>query len=203
MAPPASCRACRWAACACGPGSNLRPRPLGLTAEQEPGLREAGQTRTAPRTNPTPTAAARSELWQLGNLAGQSPGPSGDPAEKPGPREARWPTSRRNPTLATAARSWTARSLIGLLAELASATRSAFDRLSPRVRDHDQIDLDRFPADPRGIGHHRCEPGQHKASDQIMREAMGEHQAFGDAARNVGKQSQCAALVACHASALM
>src|SRR6266436_10381946 len=33
---------------------------------ERPGLREAGQPRTAPRTNPTPTAAARSELWQLG-----------------------------------------------------------------------------------------------------------------------------------------
>src|SRR6266446_5024799 len=42
---------------------------------ERPGLREAGQPRTAPRTNPTPTAAARSELWQLGNLAGQSPRP--------------------------------------------------------------------------------------------------------------------------------
>src|SRR5713226_4071146 len=102
MAPPASCRACRWAACACGPGSNLRPRPLGLTAEQEPGLREAGQPRTAPRTNPTPTAAARSELWQLGNLAGQSPGPSGDPAERPGPREA--PSEQPHTWLANARR---------------------------------------------------------------------------------------------------
>ena len=32
---------------------------------------------------------------------------------------------------------------------------SVFDRLSARVRDHDEIDFDRFTADFRGIGHYR------------------------------------------------
>ncbi len=84
---------------------------------ERPGLREAGQPRTAPRTNPTPTAAARSELWQLGNLAGQSPGPSGDPAERPGPRKA--PSEQPHTWLANARRCGVfraARPLIGLLA---------------------------------------------------------------------------------------
>ena len=65
-----------------------------------------------------------------------------------------------------------------------------------------KLNLDRLSADSRGVGHHRCEVGQRKAGNQLMREAMGEHQAFGDAARNVGKQSQCAALVSCHATVL-
>jgi hypothetical protein len=38
--------------------SNLRPRPFGLIAEQEPGLREAGQPRTASRRKPTPATAS-------------------------------------------------------------------------------------------------------------------------------------------------
>jgi hypothetical protein len=65
------------------------------------------------------------------------------------------------------------------------------------------INLDRLFADSHGIGHHRCETGQHKSGDHLTPEPIGEHQGLGDAARNVGKPSQCVALVACHAIVLM
>jgi hypothetical protein len=78
-----------------GGPSPLRPRPSLEPSAEGPGLREAGQPRTAPRTNPTPATTARSEPWQLGNRVGSSasgqakPRPlRGLPAEQgPGQRE--------------------------------------------------------------------------------------------------------------------
>ena len=76
-------------------------------------------------------------------------------------------------------------------------------RPPPRVRDYDKLNLDRLFADSRGIGNHRYEPGQYKAGNQFMREAIGVHQGLGDAARNVGKPLQCEALVWRHAILLV
>jgi hypothetical protein len=73
------------------------------------------------------------------------------------------------------------------------------DRLPSGDRDHDKLNLDRLFANFRGVSHHRCVPGQHKAGDQLLRKATGEHQGLSDAARNVGKPLQCAVLVGCYA----
>jgi hypothetical protein len=72
------------------------------------------------------------------------------------------------------------------------------NRLSTGVRDHDELNLDRLFANSRNVRHLRCESVQHKASNQLMREAMGKHQGLGDAARNVGKPLQGTAFVECH-----
>jgi hypothetical protein len=91
-----------------------------------------------------------------------------------------------------------------LLANVATAcARSALDRLPAGVGDYDEVNLDRLFADSHCIGHHRCEPEQYQAGDQLPREPMGEHQGLGNAARNVGKPPQCAALVGCHAIVLV
>jgi hypothetical protein len=64
------------------------------------------------------------------------------------------------------------------------------NRLPTSVGDHDKLNLDRLFANSRNVGHHCCESVQLKASNQLMREAMGKHQGLGDAARNVGKPLQ-------------
>jgi hypothetical protein len=71
-------------------------------------------------------------------------------------------------------------------------------RLSTGVRDHDKLNLDRLFANSRSVGHHRCESVQHKAINQLRREAMGEHQGLGNAARDVGKPLQGTAFVGRH-----
>jgi hypothetical protein len=86
----------------------------------------------------------------------------------------------------------------------ASADRRPIpNRLSPGVRDHNKLNLDRLFANSRNVGHLRCESLQHKASNQLMREAMGKHQGLGDAARNVGKPLQSTAFVVCHRASLL
>jgi hypothetical protein len=72
------------------------------------------------------------------------------------------------------------------------------NRLSTGVRDHDKLNLDRLFANSRHVGHLRCESVPHKASYQLMGEAMGKHQGLGDATRNVGKPLQGTAFVDCH-----
>jgi uncharacterized protein YjbJ (UPF0337 family) len=72
-----------WAFWAWRPGSNLRRRPLGLTAKQEPGLRGARQP-----SNPTHGSNAGHRcafrVVAAGQVGRESPSPSGDPAEGPG-----------------------------------------------------------------------------------------------------------------------
>jgi hypothetical protein len=75
---------------------------------------------------------------------------------------------------------------------------SILKSLPARLRDHDKLDLDRVLANPRVLGHHHCEPGQHKTSNHLRREAVSMHQSLGDAARNPGKPLQGIAFVGCH-----
>jgi hypothetical protein len=63
------------------------------------------------------------------------------------------------------------------------------------VRDHDKLNLDSLSANSRDLGHHSREPSYHKASNKLIREAIGGHQGFSDTTRNVGKPLQGAALV--------
>lgn len=92
---------------------------------------------------------------------------------------------------------------IGLIA---NERRSALDQPSSALRPASVIvtSSTSIVCSPilSGIGHHRREPGQHKAGDQLTAESSCEHQCSSDAAWNVGKPSQRAALVACHCDAL-
>src|SRR6266853_6113069 len=67
----------------------------------------------------------RTKFFGASECSPLSPDPleEANPAEGPGPREARSTTPRRNPTLATSARSWAERPLIGLLADVATVLR--------------------------------------------------------------------------------
>jgi hypothetical protein len=94
--------------------------------------------------------------------------------------------------------------LSGLLADVATVcAQLTFDRSAAGIRDYDDVNLDRLFADSHDIGRHSCEPEQYQAGDQLTREPMGEHKGLGDAARNAGKPSQCAALVAGHVIVLV
>jgi hypothetical protein len=84
----------------------------------------------------------------------------------------------------------------------ALASSSIPNSLPARVRDHDKLNLDRVFANPRGLGYHRCKPAQHKASNHLMREAVGMHQTLGDAVRNPSKPLQGTVFVWCHLSCL-
>jgi hypothetical protein len=75
--------------------------------------------------------------------------------------------------------------------------------LSTGVRDHNELNLDRLFANSRNVGHHRCESVEHKASNQLMREAMGKHQGLGNTAWNVGKPLQGTAFVGRHRASLL
>jgi hypothetical protein len=74
-----------------------------------------------------------------------------------------------------------------LAVERRPSGRSTFDRLSPRVGDHDKLNLNRLSANCCDIRYHRHEPSLLKAGDQVMAKAMGKHQGLGDAVWNVGK----------------
>src|SRR2546425_11250600 len=64
------------------------PGPLeGQTNRKDRGRVRRDRSRT-PCQNPTLATAAPSESWVAGQAGRQSPGPSSDPAERPGPHEA-------------------------------------------------------------------------------------------------------------------
>jgi hypothetical protein len=68
--------------------------------------------------------------------------------------------------------------------------RLPFERSAADVRDADMLNLDRHAsAHAPGLGHYRCEPGEHKASEHLGREAVHYDEHFqADTARDVGQR---------------
>jgi hypothetical protein len=93
---------------------------------------------------------------------------------------------------------WMAHQLCSINLEPPAVRYPTPNRPSTRVGDHDKLNLDCLFANSRNVGHYRCESVQHEAGNQLIRKAIGKHQALGDAARNVGKPLQGTAFVVRH-----